>query len=182
MALPRQHQSSFTPREIEFLAGNETITIIPTVKLPKLDFIQGTIGPFQPPLKSTVPVWLALLMKRNNLCTVVPPEWLTVENLTSKLEDEQTEPEFSQLPFRYMELSHMLLEVASTDIPNAEQVRRLLKDLRETRQAKTRLGIQSLDDESLMMNNMSLMEINEIRPLFIRAFNEMRKLRQAEDT
>lgn len=40
---------------------------------------------------------------------------------------------------------------ASTDIPNAEQVRRLLKDLRETRQAKTRLGIQSLDDESLMV-------------------------------
>lgn len=45
-----------------------------------------------------------------------------------------------------------MIDSASTDIPNAEQVRRLLKDLRETRQAKTRLGIQSLDDESLMVH------------------------------
>lgn len=50
-----------------------------------------------------------------------------------------------------MTLSHSYYYRASTDIPNAEQVRRLLKDLRETRQAKTRLGIQSLDDESLMV-------------------------------
>lgn len=57
MALPRQHQSSFTPREIEFLAGNETITIIPTVKLPKLDFIQVGL-----PLIYKIDRWKGLLL------------------------------------------------------------------------------------------------------------------------
>ncbi|KAG1083380.1 hypothetical protein G6F42_022228 [Rhizopus arrhizus] len=84
-----------------------------------------------------------------------------------------------------MEISQMLLETvshapslysASDDIPNAEQIRKLLKDLRETRQAKSRTGLTVLDDKWLGMNNLSLMEINEIRPFFTRAFNEMRKL------
>lgn len=65
---------------------------------------------------------------------------------------------------------------AADDIPNAEQIRKLLKDLRETRQAKSRTGLTVLDDKWLGMNNLSLMEINEIRPFFTRAFNEMRKL------
>jgi GINS complex subunit 2 len=40
MALPRTHQASFTPSEIEFIAGDEKIKIIPKVKLPRLNFIQ----------------------------------------------------------------------------------------------------------------------------------------------
>ncbi|KAI9318361.1 DNA replication complex GINS protein psf2 [Dichotomocladium elegans] len=179
MALPRSHQSSFTPREIEFMAGNSTIDIIPTFKLNKLKFVQGVFGPFRPLLKTKVPLWLALLMKKNNMCTIVIPEWLSVDKLKDNLEQEQNNDEFSALPYNYMEVSHMLLETASNDIPNAEQVRRLLKDLRETRQAKTRIGLQALDDTYLPANNMSVMEINEIRPFFSRAFNEMRKLREA---
>lgn len=69
---------------------------------------------------------------------------------------------------------------ASDDIPNAEQIRKLLKDLRETRQAKSRTGLAVLDDKWLGMNNLSLMEINEIRPFFTRAFNEMGKLNFAD--
>jgi hypothetical protein len=34
---------------------------------------------------------------------------------------------------------------ASDDILNAEQIRKILKDLRETRQAKSRLGVKLLD-------------------------------------
>lgn len=104
------------------------------------------------------------------------------------------------MPFHYMEISQMLLESyvyicvcncpatvhlmlhgsASEDIPNAEQIRKLLKDLRETRQAKSRTGLAVLDDKWLGMNNLSLMEINEIRPFFTRAFNEMGKLNFAD--
>lgn len=40
MALPRTHQASFTPSEIEFIAGDEKIKIIPKVKLPRMSFIQ----------------------------------------------------------------------------------------------------------------------------------------------
>ncbi|CAO0803062.1 unnamed protein product [Mucor circinelloides] len=176
MALPRAHQASFTPSEIEFIAGNEKIHIIPKAKFAKMNFIQGKIGPFQPPLSIEVPTWLALLMKKNDKCSIVCPDWLNIDYLKKRQEEEEKGEEFSKLPFHYMEISQMLLETASDDIPNAEQIRKLLKDLRETRQAKSRTGLTVLDDKWLGMNNLSLMEINEIRPFFTRAFNEMRKL------
>ncbi|KAI8348867.1 Psf2-domain-containing protein [Blakeslea trispora] len=176
MALPRSHQPSFTPGEIEFIAGSEIISIIPKVKMPRLQFIQGAFGPFLPPLAAKVPVWLALLMKKNNKCSILCPEWLNIDYLKKRHEEEEKEDEFSKLPFHYMELSQMLLETAEDDIPDSEQIRKILKDLRETRQAKSRAGLGVLDDKWLGMNNLSLMEINEIRPFFSRAFNEIRKL------
>ncbi|KAL1929577.1 hypothetical protein VTP01DRAFT_1715 [Rhizomucor pusillus] len=176
MALPRAHQQAFTPREIEFLAGHEEITVIPTHRMPRLDLIEESYGPFRPPLKAKVPLWLALMMKKNNRCHILAPEWLSTESLSRRLQEEEQESEFSALPFHYMEIAQMLLETAPDDIPDAEEIRRLLKDLRETRQSKARLGLSALDHKWLGVNNLSLMEINEIRPFFTKAFLEMRKL------
>lgn len=39
---------------------------------------QGNFGPFQPPLAIEVPTWLALIMKKNNKCSIVCPDWLNV--------------------------------------------------------------------------------------------------------
>lgn len=90
---------------------------------------------------------------------------------------------------------------ASDDIVNAEQIRKILKDLRETRQAKSRLGVKLLDGTwfgvssvfsfvpdiriilkvlFVQIDNLSIMEINEIRPFFTRANYEMSKLNHAE--
>ncbi len=59
-------------------------------------------------------------------------------------------------------------------------MRRLLRDLREQRQAKARLGIEILDDRLLRMDNLGAMEINEIRPLFAGTMNSIRKLQEAQ--
>lgn len=48
-----------------------------------------------------------------------------------------------------MELTYLLVVRAEDDIPNAEQIRKILKDLRETRQAKSRAGLTVLDDKWL---------------------------------
>jgi GINS complex subunit 2 len=37
-----------------------------------------SIDRFQPPLTTEVPVWLAILMKKNNMCSIQCPDWLTV--------------------------------------------------------------------------------------------------------
>ncbi|ORZ22370.1 GINS complex, PSF2 component [Absidia repens] len=176
MALPRQHRDAFTPDEIEFIAGNEFISIMPLYKMPPLKLAQITYGPFRPPLPAVVPLWLALTMKQNQKCKLIPPTWLTAEHLKAKLEQEESKDEFCNLPFYYMETAHMILESASDDIPNVDQVRKLLKDLRETRQSKARVGLAALDNRWLGMHNLSFMEINEIRPFFSRVFDEMRKL------
>ena len=52
---------------------------------------------------------------------------------------------------------------ASDDIVEPELTRRLLRDLREVRQAKARKGIETIGETHLQMDNLGMMEINEIR-------------------
>ncbi len=65
----------------------------------------------RPPQRVTVPLWLALLLRRQKRATVVPPDWLGVQELQRKLEQEQKEQAFSALPFRWLETSDLILDV-----------------------------------------------------------------------
>jgi GINS complex subunit 2 len=57
-----------------------------------------------------------------------------------------------------------LLEAASDDIEDSNQVRGLLRDLREARLAKLRAGIENLDGGSgIQMNGVGGMELAEGR-------------------
>lgn len=86
------------------------------------------------------------------------------DNLKAKLTQEEESQEFSDLPFHYFEVSRMLLEryerycyarqyrldrnvvdSASEDIQHVDRIRTVLKDLRERRHQKARLGLANLD-------------------------------------
>ncbi|KAG0002768.1 DNA replication protein psf2 [Entomortierella chlamydospora] len=69
---------------------------------------------------------------------------------------------------------------ACDDIPSADAVRTLLKDLREARQSKARAGVDALGSSYLQMDGIGLMEINEIRPFFTRAHYEAEKLKRSK--
>ncbi|KNC96146.1 DNA replication protein PSF2 [Spizellomyces punctatus DAOM BR117] len=178
MPYPRLIRNGLTPAEVEFIAENETITIVPLHRMGTLQLINGSYGPFKPPIKHQVPLWLALTLKRKQKCLIQPPEWLDVAYLRTKLEQETSGENFSDLPFRFMEVSHALLDCAADDVPQADMVRTLLKDLREVRQAKARRGLQAINPRCVEMNNLGMMELNEIRPFFTKAFNELKKLRK----
>ena len=51
-------------------------------------------GPFQPQIRVRVPIWLAMLLKRQGKCTVVSPEWFTTRALRTVLELERAEELF----------------------------------------------------------------------------------------
>ena len=68
---------------------------------------------------------------------------------------------------------------ASDDIVEPELTRRLLRDLREVRQAKARKGIETIGDTHLQMDNLGMMEINEIRFLN-QALDRLRMLSTAK--
>ncbi|KAF9438983.1 DNA replication protein psf2 [Entomortierella beljakovae] len=68
---------------------------------------------------------------------------------------------------------------ACDDIPSADSVRMLLKDLREIRQSKARGGVEHIDTTYLQMDGIGLMEINEIRPFFVKAYYEALRLKRA---
>ncbi|PPQ64630.1 hypothetical protein CVT24_008367 [Panaeolus cyanescens] len=176
MALPQPLRVSVTPPELELVACQQLIEIVPLISMEKTAFISGAYGPLRPPHKAKIPIWMAVNLKLKKKCHIVPPEWLSVDFLQSKLTLETTQPAFSDLPFRFAEISKVLLDVASDDLDNPEKIRSLLKDLREARQAKSRDGLKQLDHSELSLPNLCSMEINEIRPVFIQAMSVLTRI------
>ncbi|KAL1739483.1 hypothetical protein HDZ31DRAFT_68882 [Schizophyllum fasciatum] len=186
MSLPHSLRQSASPAELEFIASQQLIEIIPLIAMERTVFISGTYGPLQPPRRAKVPIWLATNLKLKKKCRIIPPDWLTVgkrskillydlgshkdtDHLKDCCEEETNNPKFSKLPFRFAEVAKVLLDVAPDDLEDADQLRLLLKNIREARQAKTRDGLQNFNPNELHVENMCSMEINEIRPFFVQS-------------
>ncbi|CED83349.1 Uncharacterized conserved protein [Phaffia rhodozyma] len=190
MALPRSHQISLTPHEIEFIAEETEIEIVPLFGMDPIRLLSGIYGPFRPPQRTKIPFWLAINLKGKRKCHILPPEWLSVDSLQALLAHESSlTSSFARLPSRqFSEISKMLLDAASDNLVNPSQIRSLLKDIREVRQAKLRTGIKptigedgtGLNGEYLQLTNLTPLEINELRPFFVRAMGVMTKLRPPE--
>ncbi|KLO16352.1 Psf2-domain-containing protein [Schizopora paradoxa] len=181
MAFPQSMRSSTTPQELEFIASEELVEIRPTVKMDQIRFISGIYGPFTGGRLVKVPLWMAVNLKLKKKCNVVPPVWLNLEYLQDKLSEETSRPVFSDLPFRYAEISKVLLDIASDDLDQPDKLRSVLKDLREARQAKTREGLRAIDQNALSLPNLSAMEINEARPFFVGAMGILSQLTATTD-
>uniref|UniRef100_A0A2K6N4J2 DNA replication complex GINS protein PSF2 n=1 Tax=Rhinopithecus bieti TaxID=61621 RepID=A0A2K6N4J2_RHIBE len=154
--------------EVEFLAEKELVTIIPNFSLDKIYLIGGDLGPFNPGLPVEVPLWLAINLKQRQKCRLLPPEWM----------DEET---FTPMPSPYyMELTKLLLNHASDNIPKADEIRTLVKDMWDTRIAKLRVSADSFvrqQEAHAKLDNLTLMEINTSGTFLTQALNYMYKLR-----
>ncbi|KPP70482.1 DNA replication complex GINS protein PSF2-like [Scleropages formosus] len=169
------------PSEVEFVAEKEMVTIIPNFSLDKIYLIGGDLGPFNPGLPVNVPVWLALNLKQRQKCRIVPPEWMDVEKLEEIREQERKEDMFTPMPSsHYMELTKLLLNHASDNIPRADEIRTLVKDIWDTRVAKLRLSADSFisqQEAHAKLDNLTLMEINTSRMFLLDSLDCMYKLR-----
>ncbi|KAI1796186.1 Psf2-domain-containing protein [Ganoderma leucocontextum] len=181
MALPPSLRTSISPPELELVASEQLVEIVPLVSMERTAFISGAYGPLRPPTKCKVPLWMASNLKLKKKCHIVPPTWLDVDFLQEKLAQETTSPDFSEMPFRFAEIAKILLDVASDDLQNPERIRTLLKDIREARQAKSREGLSKLDHNELLLHNLCAMEINEIRPFFVRGMGVLTQLTRVRE-
>lgn len=224
MALPLP--PGLTPPEIAFLCEMELITIIPRQRLEGLELLgvctppaphyisihsllwgrrglrlisddtQGPLRPLNPPHRTNIPLWLALLLKRQRRANILPPPWLNTHSLSAILDYETDDadtfsppprlppqpssntfpvsPPFlltstaegapDALPYHWLELGEMLLEAASDDIEDPDNVRIMLRGLREVRMAKLRRGAEVLDAAGgFKMNGVGGMEVGEGR-------------------
>ncbi|EFA76683.1 peptidase M28E domain containing-protein [Heterostelium album PN500] len=181
-------QQPFTPFQIEFLAEDESITIVPNFRMEELHFLSGTYGPFVPALPVNVPLWLAITLKKKKKCKIQFPQWLSLERLTDKYEAENNvETSFESMPPYYIEIATLLLSVASDDTPNANGIRGLIEDIINRRQNKLSdtiiealKPVQSVDP--LRINNITMMEINRIRPTICSGLNHLQKISQIEQS
>ncbi|KAJ1615850.1 hypothetical protein T492DRAFT_606734 [Pavlovales sp. CCMP2436] len=173
--------------EYEFFAENTIVTIVPNLVLPKLNLIQGDFGPFQPLIPAEMPLWLALVLKKRQRCSVQPPSWLGVQELERRLEGEKRNPRFQELPQHFFEIAHLLLEAARDDMGDAHKVEGLVEDLENRRYAKLRAKLADGADgeaggaEMLRLDGLTPIEINRVRRFATGALDTLAKLRPASE-
>ncbi|KAH7389491.1 GINS complex subunit Psf2 [Phaeosphaeria sp. MPI-PUGE-AT-0046c] len=117
MALPLP--PGLTPPEIAFLCEMELVTVIPRQRLEGLELLGGRIRPLNPPHRNSVPLWLALLLKRQRRANILPPPWLNTHSLGAILDHEIEHNEtFSPPPRLPPQPSNNTLPVSAPFLPN----------------------------------------------------------------
>lgn len=178
MSLPSSLQATLTPNELSFLAENTLITILPRYSMKKIELIGRTIPSLTAMRRETVPLWIALILKSQDKCSIVPPEWLSLAFLREKYDQEIRYPsKFSDLPYNWLEILKILLAKATDDLLDPSyQVRSILQDLREIRLVKSRKGLGELNESHLTLTRLSLMEINEMRGFVLGVMGKMMEI------
>ncbi|RDL33737.1 DNA replication complex GINS protein PSF2 [Venustampulla echinocandica] len=211
MALPLPQ--GLTPLEVAFVCEMEMVTVIPRQQLKSQDLIAGPTPGLRPPHRASLPLWFALLLKRQRRANILPPPWLLPSSLEKILRHEteispdtfspppphphpiSTRPAATDhlappflpsstadappgyLPYHWLELGDILLEACSDDIPDADRVRTLLRDLREVRMAKMRASANDLEGGGVSsFKGVGAMEIAEGRQFIVGVMDGLRKL------
>ncbi|KAF3163330.1 DNA replication protein psf2 [Orbilia oligospora] len=174
MALPHQH---LTPQEVSFICESELITIVPRQRLGALNLISIDTRPLVPPQRADVPLWLAVFLRKQKRCNIVPPDWLNVDYLERLVKEESDSAAFSQMPWRWMEVAEILLDTCSEDLISPSDIALHIRSLRELRQAKIRAGLSDqMNSSYIKINNLGLMEVCEIRPWVGKVVDGLRKI------
>jgi len=173
--------SAMDPSEVEFLAEREMVKIVPNFTQDQIFLISGNIGPFSAGMPVSVPLWLAINLKQRQKCRILPPEWMDTEILKEKKQEEADSRFFMEMPNPfYMEITQLLLQHATDDIPRADEVRTLIKDIWDLRIAKLRSSVDIFVKSELpqaKLNFLTIMEINTVRQFLTQALNHMHQLR-----
>ncbi|KAF6826328.1 DNA replication complex GINS protein PSF2 [Colletotrichum musicola] len=86
MALPLP--PGLVPAEVAFLCEMELVTIVPRQRLESIDLLSGATPALRPPARANLPLWLALLLKKQRRANIVPPSWLHPTSLAEIVHQE----------------------------------------------------------------------------------------------
>ncbi|CCK73548.1 DNA replication protein PSF2 NDAI_0G05650 [Naumovozyma dairenensis CBS 421] len=205
MSLPKHLQETFSPEEIQFIVENEPIKIFPRITtrqrinhrdhnnnnkghndtsrrnwklITTKDFPLNNMVAMQ---TTTVTLWIALLLKQQSKCSIIAPDWLTIRSLDQSIQYEKKhEDRFSKLPWNWLVLAQLLFGKAPDDFHDpVHELRNRIQDLREIRQLKVLKGLKYLNESHLQLDNLSVLEINELRPFIIDIMDKLRELHSA---
>ncbi|KPM40022.1 DNA replication complex GINS protein PSF2 [Neonectria ditissima] len=88
MALPLP--TGITPSEVAFMCEMELVTVVPRQRLESIDLLSGSTPTLRPPYRSELPLWLAMLLKKQRRANIVPPPWLHPASLRDVILHETT--------------------------------------------------------------------------------------------
>jgi len=169
-------------QEVEFIAENTPIEIVPKFNHAVIHLITGDFGPFIAGMPVSVPLWAALNFRQRQKCRILPPAWMTVEELEKIKQEEKDSKVFTRIPSEhYREITQLLLETATPDIPRADEVHTLVKDIWDMRLAKLRASTDVFiksDEVHAQVDHLTMMELNTVRPLLLTSLRFVSRLRK----
>jgi GINS complex subunit 2 len=93
---------------------------------------------------------------------------MTLDNLTRLVAAEASLPTLTKVPEFYLETSKVILNKASDDIADSDQLMTLIMDLKDRREAKMRTSIQKFIGQAetahAKLNNLTRFEAAHFRP------------------
>lgn len=173
-----------TPQQVEFLASDVMVEVLPTVAMGELALLGGRVGPLEPQVPARVPLWLAVHLKKRNRCRMRPPEWLAKAALEKLLERERAlgNEAWASLPSPFfVELAMLMLEHAREAVAESERVRQLVEQVLDARRAKVLAGLASVQGPTVVvkLNNLTLGELNLLRPFLAPALVQFDRIAAA---
>merc|ERR1719319_2229721 len=145
--------------------------------------IQGEVGPFRPGLPTSVPLWLAVSLRQRQRCRFLQPEWMNVDRLEEVREQERESALFTEMPASHMfVVANLVLDVAIGDITRADEIRTMLKDVWDIRQAKLRKSVDQFIQggfQQAKLNYLQLIELTTVRPILPHTFDQINRLNKA---
>ncbi|XP_022667586.1 DNA replication complex GINS protein PSF2-like [Varroa jacobsoni] len=166
--------------EVEFIAECYNVKIVPKFNHPAIHLISGDLGPFMAGMPISVPLWAALNLRQQHKCRILPPDWMNVAELERLKQEEKESQVFTKIPTEhYREITHLLVDVAGSDLPQAEEVQTLVKDLWDIRLAKLRASTDVFiksDQVHAQVDHLTMMELNSVRPLLLKSLRHISQL------
>ena len=131
---------------MSFLAQDELITIIPNFSSDILKFTDNkTYGPFYAGSPLQIPLYLASALKKFKKCQIQAPIWMNKEELSMHLIREQKTVELQSIPYHYLEISQIIMDIANDNLPNYTKVKQLIADIEEVRRNKILHLLKSIE-------------------------------------
>ncbi|KAM7541017.1 hypothetical protein Aperf_G00000023181 [Anoplocephala perfoliata] len=169
------------PTELEFLAEDELVSMVPRVRMEEVHLLDSQVGPFQPNVPVDVPYWIALFLRQQQKCRIMPPNWLSVAQLTEFKEAENNDTGCTVPPHpHYAELATLLLQHASDDIPDREDIRTLIKDIWDARVGKFLASVNSFVVSGAVtarVSQLTPLELSTTRNLLTNSLDQLAVIR-----
>ena len=159
--------------ELEYIAENYSIEIIPNFHSNYINLVSGTYGPFKPNKIIKIPLWLAVKYKNNKKCNIVIPSTYSNSYLQSVLQKEkENTTALFDLPQNFFEISNILFNNAEDDFEDVKKTRNYVADIRAIRTNKINNMLNQISNEDLYLklNGLNSIEIEQIRPLLKNIF------------
>jgi GINS complex subunit 2 len=165
-----------SPLELQHMAHGETVEIEPLTTIPALHLLEGAYESCTPLQIARVPLFVALVLKKANMCRIRVPQYLTLDALRAAFEEEQKKAdEYAYVHPHLFVLADELLRNCY-NVEDAGECRIAVEKIKELRFKKTYDGIRGMDGRAVNLNNLTAFEFNEIREFMLGSMKISRRL------